>query len=105
MNPSNILSNEKTELNKVESKHIFKNLKSDFFLQKIFYNLLKMKTLDIIKYNNNIKERINLSIKDYKDYSELYSSIEIELKPVKNEYGKFIEMNEENKKYFHIYFN
>ena len=35
----------------------------------------------------------------------MYSSIEIEIKPVKNEYGKFIEMNEENKKYFHIYFN
>ena len=100
MNPSNELSNAKTE-----SKDIFKNLKCDFFLQKLFYNLLKKKSLNIIKYNNNIKERINLSIKDYKEYSELYSSIEIEIKPVKNEYGKFIEMNEENKKYFHIYFN
>ena len=100
MNPFNELSNAKTE-----SKDIFKNLKSDFFLRKLFNNLLRKKSLNIIKYNNNIKERINISIKDYKKYSELYSSIEIELKPVKNEYGKFIEMNEENKKYFHIYFN
>ena len=105
MNPSNELSNAKAELNEVESKDIFKNLKSDFFLRKLFNNLLRKKSLNIIKYNNNIKERINISIKDYKEYSELYSSIEIEIKPVKNEYGKFIEMNEENKKYFHIYFN
>ena len=65
---------------------------------------MKKKSLDIIKYNKNIKERINISIKDYKDYSEIYSSIEIEIKPVKNKYGKFINMNE-NEKYYHIYFN
>ena len=104
MNPPNELSNEKTETNKVESKDIFKNLKSDFFIQKVFYNLLKKKSLDIIKYNNNIKKRINISIKDYKEYSEIYSSIEIEIKPVKNKYGEFINMNE-NEIYYHIYFN
>ena len=79
MNPSNGLRNEKTE-----AKGVFKNLKSDYFLRKLFYNLLKKKSLDIIKYNNNIKERMNISIKDYKEYSEIYSSIEIEIKPVKN---------------------
>ena len=104
MNPPNELSNEKTETNKVESKDIFKKLKSDFFIQKVFYNLLKKKSLDIIKYNNNIKKRVNISIKDYKEYSEIYSSIEIEIKPVKNEYGEFINMNE-NEIYYHIYFN
>ena len=41
---------------KTESKNIFKNLKSDYFLQKLFNNLLKKKSLDIIKYNNNIKK-------------------------------------------------
>jgi surface protein len=99
MNPSNGLRNEKTE-----AKGVFKNLKSDYFLRKLFYNLLKKKSLDIIKYNNNIKERMNISIKDYKEYSEIYSSIEIEIKPVKNKYGEFINMNE-NKIYYHIYFN
>ena len=48
---------------------------------------MKKKSLDIIKYNNNIKERINISIKDYKEYSEIYSSIGIEIKPVNNKYG------------------
>ena len=39
---------------------------------------MKKKSLDIIKYNKNIQKRINISIKDYKEYSEIYSSIEIE---------------------------
>ena len=73
----NSSSQGKTESNKIESKDIFKNLKNDYFLQKLFHNLLKKKSLDIIKYNKKIKERINISIKDYKEYSEIYSSIEI----------------------------
>ena len=68
MNLSNKLSNEKKESNKIESKDIFKNLKNDYFLQKLFYNLLKKKSLNIIKYNKKIKERIKISIKDYKEY-------------------------------------
>jgi len=104
MNPSNELRKEKTELNKIESKNIFKKIKSDYFLQKLFNNLLKKKLLDIVKYNKNIKDRINISIKDYKEYSEIYSSIEIEMKPVNNKYGRFINMNE-NEIYYHIYFN
>ena len=39
---------------------------------------MKKKSLDIVKYNKNI---ININIKDYKEYSEIYSSIEIEIKP------------------------
>ena len=69
MNSSSGLSKVKTESDKIESKDIFKNLKSDYFLQKLFHNLLKKKSLDIIKYNKKIKERINISIKDYKKYS------------------------------------
>ena len=57
---------------------------------------MKKKSLDIIKYNKNIKERINISSKDYKEYSEIYSSIEIEIKLAKNKYGEFINFNEEN---------
>ena len=52
-----------------------------------------------------IKERINISIKDYEEYSEIYSSIEIEIKPVINKYGKFINIDKENMKYYHIYFD
>ena len=100
MNSSSELSKEKNG-----SKNMFKNLKSDYFLQLLFNNLLKNKSLEIIKYNNNIKNRINISIKDYKEYSEIYSSIEIEIKPVNNKYGTFININKENEIYYHIYFN
>ena len=40
-----------------------------------------------------------------KEYSEIYSSIEIELIPIKNKKGKFININEDEKDYFHIILN
>ena len=55
MNSPSELKKDKIELNRVKSKDIFKKLKSDYFLQKLFNNLMKKKSLDIIKYNNNIK--------------------------------------------------
>ena len=105
MNSTGELNKDKRELNGIEIKDIFKNLKNDYFLQKVFNNLMKKKSLYIIKYNKNIKERINISIKDYKEYSEIYSSIEIEIKLAKDRYGEFININKENEKYYHIYFN
>ena len=105
MNSPSELSKEKTKLNKIESKDIFKNLKNDYFLQILFNHLLKKKSLDIIKYNKNIKDRINISIKDYKEYSEIYSSIGIEIKPANNQFRVFINFDGENEKYIHIYFN
>ena len=89
----------------MKSKDIFKNLKCDYFLQKLFNNLKKKRSLDIIKYNKNIKDRININIKDYKKFSEIYSSIELEIKPVKDECGIFININKENAKFYHIYFD
>ena len=100
MNSSSGLSKEKTG-----SKDIFKNLKNDYFLQLLFNILMKKKLLNIIKYNKKIKDRINISIKDYKEYSEIYSSIEIEIKPANNQYGNFINIDKENEIYYHIYFN
>ena len=90
---------------KIESNNIFKNLQNDYFLIKLFDMLLKRRSLDIIKYNKNIKNRININIDNYKEYLELYSSIELEIKPVNNRYGEFININAEDEIYFHIYFN
>ena len=105
MNSPKILNKEKIEVNNLKSKELFKNLKNDYFLKIIFNNLMKKKTLNIIKYNKNIKDRMNINIKDYKEYLELYSSIELEIKPVKDEYDRFINIDEENKMYYHIYFD
>ena len=93
MDSFNVLNKEKIEVNNLKSKELFKNLKNDYFLKIIFNNLMKKKTLNIIKYNKNIKDRMNINIKDYKEYSEIYSSIELEIKLVNNKYGDFININ------------
>ena len=84
---------------------ITEKIKSDYFLKKLYDNITKKKKLEIVKYNKKIQNRINLSVKDYKEYSE---EIEIEIIPDEDTYGKFININEndENDKlYYHIYFN
>ena len=105
MNSTSELTKDKKELNKIESKDIFKNLKCDYFLQKLLNNLLKKKSLYIIKYNKNIQKRINISIKDYKEYSEKYSSIEIELEFTSDKRGQIFDIDKENEIYYHIYLN
>ena len=60
------------------------------------------KSLNIIKYNKKLQNRLNLGIKDYKEYSQFYTLIEIELKFVDNKYDKFINISDKEKKYFHI---
>jgi len=65
----------------------------------------KRKSLENIRYNKSIQKRINIDINNYREYSEKYSSIEIEIISIKNKYGKFINIEKEDKKYYHIYFN
>ena len=86
-------------------ENMFKNLKSDYFIRKIFDYIHKKKSLETIRYNKNIQKRINININHYKEYSEKYSSIEIEIKPKEKEYGRFINIKEEDEKYYHIYYN
>ena len=106
MESSNLVFEEKSEKKQVKSFAKCGNIKSNYFLKKLFDNLEKKRILEIVKNNKNIKKRINLNINDYKEYSEKYSSIEIEIKPVNNKYGEFINIKEEeDKKYYHIYFN
>ena len=84
---------------------IIEKLKSDYFLQKLYDNMTKKKKLEIVKYNKRIQNRINLSVKYYKEYSETFTPIEIEIIPTKGKYGKFIKVDENDKLYYHIYFN
>ena len=65
----------------------------------------KRKSLETIRYNKNLQKRINININHYKAYSEIYSSIELDIIPKKGEYGKFINIYGEDKKFIHIYFN
>ena len=93
------------EQSKLINSGKLQNLKSDYFIQKFFDYIQKRRALKTIRYNKSIQKRINLNINHYKEYSEKYSSIEIEIKPMENKYGDFINNNKENEEYYHIYYN
>jgi len=96
----------KEKLKQIKSKNKLKKLKSDYFIQKFFNIIPKKISLEIIKYNKNIQKSLNININNYKKYSEIYSSKEMEVIPKKIKYGKFIHIYEEDdEKYYHIYFN
>ena len=102
-------SNEKgteTKNNESESKNLFNNIKSNFIFKKLIDYACKKVSFRIIKYNKNLQKRLNLSLNDFEECSKIYSSIEIEIKPVKEKYGHFINiLREEDKFYYHIFFN
>ena len=100
MNSRNILKNEQLK----ESK-VLENLKSDYFLIKTINFIKKNKLLNITKYNKKFQKRLNININNYKEYSQLYSSIEIELTLADNIYGKFINISDKEREYYHIYFD
>ena len=105
MNSSKLVSKVKEEINQKKSSNKLETIKNNYFIQRLFNHLEKKKLLSIIRYNKNIKDRIHINNKDYKDYSEKYSSIEIEIIPVKNKYDNFIRIKTEDELYYHIYFN
>ena len=82
-----------------------KNVKSDYILSKIFYNIIKRKSLEIFKYNKKLQNRMKLGFKDYKKFCETFTLIVIEIIPIKGEYGEFIHINKNDKLFYHIYFN
>ena len=101
--PTKEKEKEKSKL--INSDNILQNLKSDYFIQKFFDYIHKRRALKTIRYNKSIQKRINLNINHYKEYSEKYSSIEIEIKPMENKYVRFINIKEGDEEYYHIYYN
>ena len=91
----------KNESKNVKLKCVFDDLKSDYFLQNLLNGLKENKSFEIIKYNNKIKKRLNITNNNYKEYTD----IKIEIVPDKNEYGQFINIKDEDKLFYHIYFN
>ena len=102
MDKTSLSLKDNSQLNQDKSNNKLKNLTSDFFLIKLFDILQKTKVLEILRYNNHLKKRLNLSIKDYKDY---YETIEIDITPTIGIYGKFINIKKGDESYYHIYFN
>ena len=91
MNSRNTSGNDE-QMKQSKQKICIENLQSDYFLEKIFEYINKNKSLEIIKPNKRLQKRLNLSIKNYKEYSQMYTSIEIEIKMADNRFGKFINI-------------
>ena len=53
---SNLITKEKVEKNQLKSANRYEMIKANYFLEKIFNILKKRKTLNIVKYNENIKK-------------------------------------------------
>ena len=92
-------------IKQLESEAFLENINSNLMLKKVFAFLNKGKLLKVIKYNKKLINRLNRDINDYIEYSKLYSSIVIELKFENEKYGNFINISEEDEKYYHIYFD
>ena len=98
-NTENKDKNEEIGLNKL------KKIKSEFFIQIIFEQIEKVRLFKIIKVNRNIQQKLKINIDTYKEYSVTHSTIKLEIVPVPNSIGKFINIKKDEGKYFHIYFN
>ena len=70
------ISNEEQAEQKKERVNIEK-IGSDYFLELIFTHMKMNRKLKIMKPNKKLQKRLNLSLKDYKEFAILYSSIEI----------------------------
>ena len=88
---------------KVEMKNILNLSKSSVILKKIFQNVIRIKALEMIKHNKKLQKRLNINFNDYKEYSEIYTPIEIELLIKKNPSFKFINVID-HQECFHIFF-
>ena len=54
-------------ISSVSKNNLFKKIRSKYILKTILDNIKKNKSLEIMKYNKNIKERLEIGIDDYKD--------------------------------------
>ena len=96
-------SNKSKENNKenesAKPNPIIENINSKYILSKIYNNMTIKKKLKIVKYNKRIQNRLNLDVKDYKEY---YEEIEIEIIPIKGKYGRFININKNDELHYNI---
>ena len=95
--------NKKTNsVNQDKSHNYLQNIKSKYVLKIIFGNLKKNKFLKIINHSKKIQNKLGLDITDYIQYKK----IKLDIIPIKDAVGPFININkEEDKFYYHIYFN
>ena len=85
---------------------ILARIRSKYIMKKIIDNVKLIKKYEIFKYNKILQEKININIKDYKEFREKYSPIELELTLINNSKKKFVNIKDKKDlKYFHIFIN
>jgi len=99
------LNESKEKINQKNSKNYLEDINSMYILENVLDFLIKSRTYKIIKYNKKIQNRLNINLNTYKNYSESYSTIEIELIPTENKYTNIINLSEEYESDYHIYIN
>ena len=105
-NSINRKANEKSQANKLTKNIILANIKSKYIYKKVIDNIKKTKYLQIIKYSKIVQQILGLDINYFKDFSEKYTEVELEIIPCDNKYTKFINIvNEQDRAYYHIFFN
>ena len=86
--------------NEIRNKNIFDRIRSKYILKTVFDNLKQNKFLEMIRYNKEIRSKLDISINDFKECLQ----IEIEIIPILNKNTNFIYIsNKNNKGYYHIY--
>ena len=94
------------KLKKIKPKASLNKISSKYILMIIFNHFHPKNKLNIIKYNKNFQNKLNININDYNEYLQIYSPIIIELTPKENSFGKFININKsKDDSFFHIYYN
>ena len=96
------MKNNKKRIKNKKNESSLDKIRSVYILLKVF-DLCKIKFLNCIKYNKKIQHRINKNINDYKE--EYKKNILIEIIPQENEYGKFIQIQNNNFSHLHFYIN
>ena len=88
------------EVKHQNKENILKTI-NKYNLKNLFEYLPYENFLNTIKYNKCIQNKLNININTYKEYLQ----IELEIIPKEKGYGKFINIYDDYKPYFHIYFN
>ena len=77
---------------------MFNGVKSSYILKEIFEYVPKRIILDLLKYNNHLRKKINITLEDYR----IFNQIEIEIIPKEQENWignklDFIKINDDYK--------
>jgi len=100
VNATKVLKNNKDSNN----NNLLRNIKSKYLLMEIFNYLKQEKSLNIIRYNKGIQNRLEINRNDYIKCSKI--EIEIILWEGKRDLPySFINVNKEDEQYFHVYFD